>query len=221
MVAGSSPHPSAYAAGDRLACRPAATHRWLSPWGWRRWRRWWRPASCWPSRSTGRRPTGSTHPCPTWAAPASSRSSRRGMVGEVSRPSPAPPGRGAARRGRNRSRSPRPPPLRPGGRCRAGTARPEPAAPARATPGRPQAARGPPVPDALASPSGQAPAGGPRRRAEWRVVLPDRHRRDEDNHRRWPGRDRPHPDRDRHERDRDDHRHRWHRDGHRSGAHQR
>lgn len=50
---------------------------------------------------------------------------------------------------------------------------------------------------------------------------PDRHRRDEDNHRRWPGRDRPHPDRDRHERDRDDHRHRWHRDGHRSGAHQR
>jgi hypothetical protein len=29
MVAGSSPRPSAYAAGDRLACR-AATHRWLS-----------------------------------------------------------------------------------------------------------------------------------------------------------------------------------------------
>jgi hypothetical protein len=156
MVAGPSPHPSAYAAGDRLACRRAATHRWLSPWGWRRWRRrrwrrWWRPASCWPSRSTGRRPTGSTHPCPTWAAPASSRSSRRGMVGRglpavpgpprpSRRPAAAPPAaaprrrvvprRGvvprhravvaarwwpcrAARRGRNRSRSPRPPPLRP------------------------------------------------------------------------------------------------------------
>jgi hypothetical protein len=94
MLAGSPPHPSNLAAGDRLACRRAATHPWLSPSGWHplrrhRWRRWSRPASCWWSRSTIRCRVRSTRRSPTSAGRACSRSSRRARVAP-SRPLAAP-----------------------------------------------------------------------------------------------------------------------------------
>ena len=188
MVAGPSPHSSAYAAGDRLACRRAATHRWLSPWGWRRWRRrpwrrWSRLASCWPSPSTGRRPAGST------------RRHGRGRSAP-----PAAPGAGRGHHAGRRPGGTTGPAVRsgacpafpaPAGRARAG-----PAPPAPATPDRPQAARGPTAPGAPPpGPERPRPAESDESSGGW--PCHDRHRREGDSHRRWPGRDRPHPDKTR------------------------
>ena len=170
MVAGPSSHSSAYAAGDRLACRRAATHRWLSPWGWRRWRRWSRPASCWRSRSTGRRAASSTPRRPSWAGRASSRSSRRARVGSSL---PAVPGHPRP------SRRPAAGPPAAGSCPRVGVPRRRAAAPARSWPcraarrarSRSRSSRRPPSPGPAAR-SGEAPTGGVGRRVQWRVALP-------------------------------------------------
>ena len=171
MVAG--PPPVRLSAGDRRPCHRAATHRWSSPSGWRRWRRrrsrpWSRPASCWRSRSPTRCRKSLTsrpyRPGPTGVIqvePAEGGRKRRGA-------GPGPRGRTPPARARDPQGAPRP--GRGGGRVVAAVQLAPGARPAWSQASRAPSSRKPakpggqavPRPVGLAPTAGQARAGGRR-----------------------------------------------------------